>query len=49
MEVNCKEMFVVFNNNSGGHAADNAKKMIELLNIEYDQLSPKQLNFFEGD
>ena len=49
VEVNCKEMFVVFNNNSGGHAADNAKKMIELLNIEYDQLSPKQLNFFEGD
>jgi uncharacterized protein YecE (DUF72 family) len=49
VKANCKEMFVVFNNNSGGHAADNAKKMLELLNIEYDQLSPKQLNFFEGD
>ena len=49
VKARCKEMFVVFNNNSGGHAADNAKKMLELLNIEYDQLSPKQLNFFEGD
>ena len=49
VKANCREMYVVFNNNSGGHAADNAKKMLELLNIEYDQLSPKQLNFFEGD
>lgn len=49
VKANCREIYVVFNNNSGGHAADNAKKMLELLNIEYDQLSPKQLNFFEGD
>ncbi len=49
VSAQCKEIYVVFNNNSGGHAADNAKRMIELLNIEYDQLSPKQLNFFEGE
>ncbi|WP_182199370.1 DUF72 domain-containing protein [Paraliobacillus salinarum] len=38
---------IVFNNNSGGDAADNAKQLIELLGISYDNLNPKQLDLFE--
>lgn len=45
----CKVMYVVFNNNSGGHAANNAKTLIKMLELEYNNLSPKQLNMFEGD
>lgn len=49
LHANCQDVYVIFNNNSGKHAANNAKRMLELLNIEYEQLSPKQLNFFEGE
>lgn len=41
-----KHVDVVFNNNSGGDAADNAKQLIEMLGIDYDGLAPKQLGFF---
>jgi uncharacterized protein YecE (DUF72 family) len=41
-----KDIYVLFNNNSGGHAADNAKKMIEMLELEYEGLAPKQLDLF---
>lgn len=41
-----KEVYVVFNNNSGGHAANNAKKMIEILNIQYTGLNAQQLKLF---
>ena len=44
-----KEVFVVFNNNSGGHAAQNAKRFQRKLNINYESLAPKQLDFFEGE
>ncbi|HEU5139437.1 MAG TPA: DUF72 domain-containing protein [Bacillales bacterium] len=37
---------VVFNNNSGGDAADNARRMIKILEIDYDGLAPSQLGFF---
>ncbi|MEC2055636.1 DUF72 domain-containing protein [Peribacillus psychrosaccharolyticus] len=46
LEKQSKDIFVLFNNNSGGDAAGNAKEMIELLNIEYEGLAPKQLDFF---
>ncbi len=39
---------VVFNNNSGRHAAGNAKQFIRMLGIEYEGLAPKQLDLF-GD
>ncbi|MGG3737453.1 DUF72 domain-containing protein [Aeribacillus pallidus] len=39
-------IYMLFNNNSGGDAADNAKEMIELLGIEYDDLAPRQLELF---
>ncbi|ETI70564.1 hypothetical protein BAVI_01819 [Neobacillus vireti LMG 21834] len=39
-------MYLLFNNNSGGDAADNAKEMMNLLHIEYDDLAPRQLGLF---
>ncbi len=46
LEKICKNVYVVFNNNSGGDAADNAKQLIELLNIQYEDLSPRQMKLF---
>jgi uncharacterized protein YecE (DUF72 family) len=46
LQQKTQEICVLFNNNSGGHAAANAKEMIELLGIEYKGLSPRQLDFF---
>ncbi|WP_349408390.1 DUF72 domain-containing protein [Pseudalkalibacillus sp. SCS-8] len=40
------DLTVLFNNNSGGDAADNAKQMIELLGIDYEGLAPRQLDLF---
>lgn len=42
-----KHVFVLFNNNSGGHAAKNAKRMQQILDLEFDGLAPKQLGLFE--
>lgn len=39
-------VYVLFNNNSGGDAADNAKEMINLLDIKYEDLAPRQLDLF---
>lgn len=41
-----KNVYVLFNNNSGGDAADNAKEMMGILNIEYENLAPRQLDLF---
>ncbi|WP_223701434.1 DUF72 domain-containing protein [Sutcliffiella deserti] len=41
-----KDIYILFNNNSGGHAADNAKQFIDMLNLEYDGLAPRQLDLF---
>ncbi|RZT21829.1 DUF72 domain-containing protein [Fictibacillus sp. BK138] len=41
-----KSLTILFNNNSGGDAADNAKEMIDLLDIQYDFLAPRQLDLF---
>ncbi|GEN34507.1 DUF72 domain-containing protein [Aneurinibacillus danicus] len=46
LQTKSQEVCVVFNNNSGGDAADNAKEMMELLGIEYEDLGPRQLKFF---
>lgn len=46
LQKECQDVFVVFNNNSGGDAADNGKQMLELMNIEYDNLAPRQLDLF---
>lgn len=49
LKTEAKEVFVIFNNNSGGHAAQNAKHFQKMLNINYKSLTPKQLDFFEGE
>ncbi|ERI09070.1 DUF72 domain-containing protein [Aneurinibacillus aneurinilyticus] len=46
LQTKSKEICVVFNNNSGGDAADNAKEMMELLGVEYQDLGPHQLKLF---
>ncbi|MFC7060397.1 DUF72 domain-containing protein [Halobacillus seohaensis] len=41
------EVTLLFNNNSGGDAADNAKQMQELLQIKYKDLNPRQMDLFQ--
>jgi uncharacterized protein YecE (DUF72 family) len=41
-----KDIYVLFNNNSGGDAAGNAKEFQQILGLEYEGLSPKQLDLF---
>ena len=47
LETQAEHVYVLFNNNSGGHAAKNAKRMQQILQIEFGGLAPKQLGFFE--
>jgi len=47
LEQQTKDIYVLFNNNSGGDAADNAKQLIELLGIRYENLASRQLDLFE--
>lgn len=46
LDQKTKDVYVIFNNNSGGHAAANAKRMIEILGIEYQGLNYQQLKLF---
>lgn len=46
LEKQSEEVAVIFNNNSGGHAAKNAKEFQRLTNIEFEGLHPQQLNLF---
>ena len=41
-----KDIIVLFNNNSGGDAAGNAKELQHLLGIDYQGLSPRQMDLF---
>lgn len=41
-----QEVCVIFNNNSGGHAAKNAKQLQALLNLDFGYLGPQQLDLF---
>ena len=41
-----KDIIVLFNNNSGGDAAGNAKELQSMLGIDYEGLNPKQLDLF---
>ncbi len=36
---------MLFNNNSGGDAADNGLEMLEMLNISYTGLAPKRSTY----
>lgn len=46
IEQKAKKVYVVFNNNSGGHDAQNAKTYQDMLDIEYTGLAPQQLKLF---
>jgi uncharacterized protein YecE (DUF72 family) len=46
LEKKTENIYVLFNNNSGGDAADNAKQLIQMLGIEYTDLAPRQLDLF---
>ena len=48
LQMQTKEVVVLFNNNSGGHAAKNAKEFQQMLGLEFEGLAPKQLDLFEG-
>ncbi len=41
-----REVGVIFNNNSGGHAAKNGLKLQSLLKIQYEGLNPEQMDLF---
>ena len=49
LQQKAKNVYVLFNNNSDYDAAPNAKRLLQLLNIRFEELSPKQLDIFEGD
>lgn len=46
LKKQAENVYVVFNNNSGGDAAHNAKQLVELMGIQYSDLAPKQLKLF---
>ncbi|WP_017187156.1 DUF72 domain-containing protein [Alkalibacillus haloalkaliphilus] len=41
-----KQMTILFNNNSGGHAYENAKRFQRMSNLTYEGLNPKQIDLF---
>ncbi|MFB5660825.1 DUF72 domain-containing protein [Alteribacillus sp. HJP-4] len=43
-----KKVCVVFNNNSGGHAAGNAKTFLKMAGVSYEGLAPRQISLFEN-
>ncbi|MCQ6561960.1 DUF72 domain-containing protein [Paenibacillus mendelii] len=47
LEQQTEEICVVFNNNSGGDAASNAKQLMNLLQMDTLPLAPRQLDLFE--
>lgn len=46
LDAETRDTFIIFNNNSGGHAAPNAKELKRLLGIEYTHLGPQQTQLF---
>ncbi|WP_028551344.1 DUF72 domain-containing protein [Paenibacillus sp. UNC451MF] len=46
LQLESDEICVIFNNNSGGDAAGNAKQLMELLGMQPKENAPKQLDLF---
>ncbi|OZI13018.1 hypothetical protein CEW92_03610 [Bacillaceae bacterium SAS-127] len=46
LQKQSEHIYVLFNNNSGGHAANNAKRFIELADLTYEDLASRQLDLF---
>ncbi|MTH53879.1 DUF72 domain-containing protein [Bacillus mangrovi] len=49
LEENSGEVIALFNNNSGGDAAENALEMIDLLGIKYEGLASRQMSLLDFD
>jgi uncharacterized protein YecE (DUF72 family) len=49
LQKQSETIFMLFNNNSGGDAAANAKMMMDILNITYKGLAEKQLSLFQDE
>ncbi len=49
LQEQAKDVYVLFNNNSGQHAAPNAKRLQQILDVHFEGLAPKQMDIFEGD
>lgn len=47
LAANSEQVYVIFNNNSGGDAADNAIQLMSLLGQEITALPPKQIDLFD--
>ncbi len=41
-----KQVGIIFNNNSGGDAADNALQLKKILDLDYEGLNPSQMDLF---
>ncbi len=48
LEEQTQRIYTIFNNNSGGHAAANAKQLMELLGMKTKGLNPVQLELFDN-
>ncbi|MNW10394.1 hypothetical protein D3C71_2076020 [compost metagenome] len=46
LQEQTREICIIFNNNSGGHAAGNAKTLLSMLGLDYEGLAPRQLDLF---
>ncbi|KAB7707005.1 DUF72 domain-containing protein [Bacillus aerolatus] len=46
LQKQSRHVYVLFNNNSGGDAADNAKQFIDLSGVTYETLASRQLDLF---
>ncbi|SDH61804.1 Uncharacterized conserved protein YecE, DUF72 family [Alteribacillus persepolensis] len=47
LEKQSRHIYFIFNNNSGGHAAGNAKTFLDMAGIQYKGLAPRQLSLFD--
>ncbi|WP_135557112.1 DUF72 domain-containing protein [Paenibacillus cymbidii] len=47
LQQQTNQIYTIFNNNSGGHAAANAKQLMELFNLKTKDLLPIQVDLFD--
>lgn len=49
LERTTDNVYIIFNNNSGGHAAGDAKQFQRMNNLTFEDLAAKQLDLFEEE
>ncbi|MFZ4450843.1 DUF72 domain-containing protein [Salibacterium aidingense] len=47
LEQETENIYFIFNNNSGRHAASNAKTFLDIADISYEGLTPRQISLFD--